>query len=115
MSRRRTVLRFVAVAVALAGVLLLALAGVLPLAVVSGVIDAEGTSEMGYVAAFLAPGGILLLMVLVVGVFFGLVTGWIGRLRGRCPVNWFCLGFYLPILALIAVVVLPADPRDDAQ
>ena len=106
-SRERTVLRFVAVAMALVGVLLLAVA--------TGAAYAEAASETGHGADFFTFIGTLLLIVLVVALFFGLLTGWIGSLRGRSFVNWFCLGLYLTILALIAVVVLPADRRDDAQ
>lgn len=90
-------------------------AGVLLLALETGASYAQAASQTGHAAAFFIVIGTVLLVVLVVALFFGLVTGWIGSLQGRSFVNWFCLGFYLPILALIAVVVLPVDPRDDAN
>jgi len=45
---------------------------------------------------------------LVQGVLFGFFCALVARRRGRNPNNWFFLGFFFSVLALIAVVVIPA-------
>ena len=56
--------------------------------------------------------GTVFLIVLLDGLFFGLLAGWIASQRGRKFVNWFCLGFYFSIFSLIALVATPSLPRN---
>jgi hypothetical protein len=42
---------------------------------------------------------------LVILFFFGLATGIIGRAKGSYFLVWFLVGFFLPVLGLIAVIL----------
>jgi hypothetical protein len=43
--------------------------------------------------------------LLVVLFFFGLATGIIGRGKGSSFFIWFLIGFFLPVLGLVAVIL----------
>ena len=56
--------------------------------------------------------GTVFLLVLLDGLFFGLLADWIGSQRERKFVNRFCLGLYFSIFVLIALVATPSLPGD---
>ena len=43
-------------------------------------------------------------------VFFGVVTAIVARARGRSSIIWGIVGLFLPVIGLIIVALLPADP-----
>ena len=49
---------------------------------------------------------ILLIVIPVIGLFFGLMTGAIASNKGRSAA-WFWMGFFLDIVGLIVVICLP--------
>jgi len=46
----------------------------------------------------------------VVGLIFGAITAVLAQKKGRNPIGWFIFGFFIPIIALIVILVIgPAD------
>ena len=56
-----------------------------------------------------------ILMPLIFLTPVGLLTGWVARQKRRSFLAWFVIGTLLPILALLALIAVPAkEPRDKA-
>jgi len=47
--------------------------------------------------------------ILVVGISFGLATGFVGRAKGSSFFIWFLIGFVLPVLGLIAAALYRSE------
>ncbi len=47
------------------------------------------------------------LMLVIVGIFFGLVAASIARHKGRGEVLWFLLGFFFHVFALVVLFLSP--------
>ena len=45
------------------------------------------------------------MIYLLVAVWFGLATGWIGRLKGSSFLVWAIIGFILPAIGLVTVLL----------
>ena len=43
-------------------------------------------------------------------VFFGAVSAIVARAKGRSSIIWGIVGLFLPVIGLIIVALLPADP-----
>ena len=54
------------------------------------------------------------MIYLLVAVWFGLMTGWIGRLRGSSFIVWAIVGFVVPVIGLIAALAYRSD-RDELR
>ena len=47
--------------------------------------------------------------ILVVGISFGLATGFLGRAKGSSFFIWFLIGFVLPVLGLLAAAMYRSE------
>jgi hypothetical protein len=49
-------------------------------------------------------------IVLVIGLVFGLICAVLASPKNRSPVGWFFIGFLIPLIGLILILVLPPNP-----
>lgn len=52
---------------------------------------------------------------LVIGMFFGLVTGLVGRAKGSSFLIWFVVGFILPAIGLVAAAMSRNERHDPVR
>jgi len=50
--------------------------------------------------------------LLLIATMFGLATGMIGRAKGSSFLIWFAVGFVLPVLGLIAVILYRSERNE---
>ena len=52
------------------------------------------------------------MQLLLIATMFGLATGMIGRAKGSSFLIWFAVGFVLPVLGLIAVILYRSERNE---
>lgn len=57
-----------------------------------------------------------LILILIIGNIFGTFTSKIAKAKNLNERNWFAAGFFLTIIALIAVIGMPANkPNEESE
>lgn len=56
---------------------------------------------------------LILVPILAVGIVFGVFCGWVAAQKGYGPMNWFILGVFFSLLALIAIAGAPTKNRTE--
>ena len=50
--------------------------------------------------------------IFLIPIFFGFVTGAVGKRKGSSFIIWFIIGFILPIIGLVAAIMFRSDRMD---